>query len=67
MKNIEWLLAILLIIIGLTCLTVSGTTMLDAESVGTYLTTFIHLCMWMGLPVVIIGIIYMIILKKRDK
>ncbi|MFZ3580137.1 hypothetical protein [Virgibacillus sp. DJP39] len=67
MKKIEWLIAILLIIIGLTCLTVSGTTMWGTESMQSYFETFIFLCLWMGLPVVIIGIVYMIVLKKKDK
>lgn len=65
MKKIEWLITISLIIIGLACLTVSGTTMLGTESVRSYLKMFILLCLWTGLPVLIIGIVYIIILNKR--
>ncbi|MFZ3576699.1 hypothetical protein [Virgibacillus sp. DJP39] len=65
MKKIEWLIAGLLIIVGLTCLTVSGTTMWEPESVQSYLKTLIQLCLWMGLPVVIIGIIYVVVLKRN--
>ncbi len=65
MKKIEWLIAVLLILMGLVCLTVSATVMWGPESIETYLRTFIQLCLWMGLPIIIIGIIYLLFLKKR--
>ncbi|UOQ94013.1 hypothetical protein MUO14_03320 [Halobacillus shinanisalinarum] len=65
MKKIEWLIAALLILIGLICLTVSSTVMWGTESIETYLKTFIQLCLWMGIPILIIGIIYILFLKKR--
>ena len=65
MKKIEWLLALLLILIGLSCLTVSGTMMMGSESIDSYIHTFMQLCLWMGIPVVIIGIAYIVIKKKK--
>ncbi len=65
MKKIEWLIVALLIAMGLMCLTVSGTTMWGTESIESYLKTFLQLCLWMGLPILITGIIYFIILKNR--
>ncbi len=65
MNKIEWLIVILLITMGLMCLTVSGTVMWGTESIESYLKTFIQICLWMCLPISIIGIIYFIILKKR--
>ncbi|MBM7570556.1 LPXTG cell wall anchor domain-containing protein [Aquibacillus albus] len=65
MKKIEWLIVILLITMGLGCLTVSATTMWGTESFETYLTTFLQLCLWMGLPILILGIVYLLFLKKR--
>jgi heme/copper-type cytochrome/quinol oxidase subunit 2 len=67
MRKIEWLIAILLIVIGLGCLTISATTMLEAETLETYLSTFIQLCLWMGIPILVIGIIYVILKKRRSK
>ncbi|WP_188456534.1 hypothetical protein [Virgibacillus oceani] len=65
MKKIEWLFAAFLIGMGLMCLTVSGTTMLGTESIESYIKTFLQLCLWMGLPILIVGIAYLVILKKR--
>ncbi|MRH44468.1 hypothetical protein GH741_17630 [Aquibacillus halophilus] len=65
MNKIEWLLASLLIIIGLSCLTVSATTMLGTESMGSYLKTFIELCFWLGLPIVIMVFAYIVFIKRR--
>lgn len=62
MKKIEWLLALSLIIIGLTCLTVPAAT---NESIKSYVTTLIQICFWTGLPGIIIGVLYVIILVGR--
>lgn len=67
MKKIEWLLVVSLIIVGLACLTVSGTTMWGNESIKSYLTTLMQICFWTGLPGVIIGVLYVIILMGRKK
>lgn len=65
MKKIEWLLAVSLIIIGLSCLTISGVTMWGDESVKSYVTTLMQICFWTGIPGIIVGILYVIILIDR--
>ncbi|MFA7746158.1 hypothetical protein [Salinicoccus roseus] len=65
MKKIEWLIVVLLIAIGIMCLTASGTMMWGTGSIESYLKTFLEICLWMGLPILIIGIVYFVILKKR--
>ncbi|MFD1849703.1 hypothetical protein [Oceanobacillus bengalensis] len=65
MKKIEWLSAIILIVVGLTCLTVSGATMWGNESIKSYVTILMQICFWTGLPGVILGVVYLIILTKR--
>ncbi|SEB05562.1 hypothetical protein SAMN05421743_11472 [Thalassobacillus cyri] len=66
MKKIEWFIILLLIGTGLMCLTLSATTMWAAESSGeAYLKTFLQLCLWMGIPLVIVGFVYFVLLKKR--
>ncbi|GAB3796964.1 hypothetical protein [Virgibacillus kimchii] len=65
MKKIEWLLAISLIIIGLSCLTVSGATMWGNESFTYYVKILLQICFWTGLPGIIIGVLYVIILIGR--
>ncbi|WP_088051902.1 hypothetical protein [Virgibacillus dakarensis] len=68
MKKIEWLIAALLIAAGLICLTVSATTIWGTESIVSYFKTFVQLCLWTGLPFLIIGIVYFILLlKRKDK
>lgn len=68
MKKIEWLIVGLLIAMGLMCLTVSATTMWGTESVESYLTTFLQLCLWLVLPILILVIVYFLFLrKKKDK
>ncbi|MEN1969631.1 hypothetical protein WMZ97_16325 [Lentibacillus sp. N15] len=64
MKKIEWLIAGLLIVAGLICLTVSGTAIWETESIVSYFKTFIQLCLWTGLPLVVFGTIYLVILLK---
>lgn len=65
MKKIEWVLAGMLISMGLICLTASAATMGGAGSVSGILRTFLEICLWMGLPVLVIGIIYFLFLRKK--
>lgn len=64
MKRIEFMFAGLLIIIGLMCLTMSGTLMLN-QGITVYLKTFIQICLWMGIPLILVGIFYLFYRKKR--
>ena len=67
MRIIEWVLAVSLIIIGLTCLTIPAATMWGDGSIKSYLTIFMQICLWTGLPGIIIGVLYVIILMGRKK
>lgn len=67
MKKIEWLLAVLLIVIGLACLTVPSVTVWGDGTIKTYVTTLMQICFWTGLPGLIIGVLYVIILMGRKK
>jgi hypothetical protein len=67
MKRIEWLIVLLLIIIGLSCLTMSATSMMNPDSIRDYLTTLLKICLWTAIPAVAGGILYLVIKrKKRD-
>ncbi|MDP4553539.1 hypothetical protein Q9251_22065 [Alkalihalobacillus macyae] len=67
MRKFEWLMAIILIVAGLICLTISGTAILGPESINSYLLTLIQLCFWMGIPIIVVGILYFILLSKKKK
>ncbi|UYG98091.1 hypothetical protein [Cytobacillus firmus] len=64
MKRIEYVIAGLLVIIGLACLTTSGSYLMGA-GVDAYIMTFLQLCLLLGIPIVVIGIIYFILIRKR--
>ncbi|MCM3164087.1 MULTISPECIES: hypothetical protein [Bacillaceae] len=68
MKRIEYVIAGLLVIIGLACLTTSGSYLMGA-GIDAYIMTFLQLCMWLGIPIVVVGVIYLILIKfkKGDK
>lgn len=66
MKKTEMILAILLILVGIGCLTMSG-TILFQEDFALYFQTFIQVCLWIGVPILITGILYFIIFRKGDK
>lgn len=67
MKRFEWLMAITLIVAGITCLTISGTAILGPKSIDSYLLTLIQLCFWMGIPIIAVGVLYFILLSKKKK
>lgn len=64
MRRIEVFLAVLLVVIGILCLTMSGTLMLET-GLTVFLTTFVQVCLWMGIPLILTGIIYWRFTKKR--
>jgi Na+-driven multidrug efflux pump len=66
MKRVEWLIAVALVVIGLSCLTMSATYMLNPNSLKAYLNNFLQICIWIGIPMVIIAVTYYL-LKKKGK
>jgi len=66
MKWFEWFIAIVLVGLGLMCLTLSAMPRLHADIMG-FIRTMVQLCFWMGLPVLLIGIIYMIFLFFKNR
>jgi di/tricarboxylate transporter len=64
MKRIDYVIAGVLVLIGLLCLTTSGSYLIGF-SIEAYMETFLQLCMWIGIPIVVIGVIYFIILFLR--
>jgi membrane-anchored glycerophosphoryl diester phosphodiesterase (GDPDase) len=67
MKTFEWVIAIFLVLIGLFCMTVSGTLLMEPNSIGQYIHTLIKLCLWMGIPIFIVGLIYYVLLVKKRR
>ncbi|MDR6224040.1 hypothetical protein JOE21_000028 [Desmospora profundinema] len=65
MKWIEWLVVLSLVAIGLACLTMSATAFLDTPSIQPYLHMLVRICLWIGLPVLVVGLGYWIWRWKR--
>ncbi|MCQ6275945.1 hypothetical protein JMM81_13435 [Bacillus sp. V3B] len=66
MKRIEYVIAGLLVIIGIACLTMSGSYLMGA-GIGAYSMTFLQLYFWLGISIVVVSVIYFIIIKKGGK
>ncbi|MFS0558315.1 hypothetical protein [Brevibacillus sp. 179-C9.3 HS] len=62
----DWLIVALLIVTGLSCLTMSATWMMDHDSMSVYLHNFLKICLWTGVPALIVAVIYKF-LKIRQK
>ncbi|AQQ53336.1 hypothetical protein [Planococcus lenghuensis] len=57
MTKTELAIAVSLIIAGLLCLTMSGGLLFDPGS-ASFFGTFVQVCLWMGLPLLTVGIVY---------
>lgn len=64
MKKTEAILAGMLIAAGIVCLTMSGTLMLET-GLTVYLTTFVQICLWMSIPLILTGFLYWRYTRKR--
>jgi hypothetical protein len=65
MRWTEWGIALSLVVIGLSCLTVSATSILSPESIRPYLHTFLQICLWTGIPAFLAVLFYFIFSKKK--
>lgn len=63
----DWLIVLCFVAIGLSCLTMSATWMLDHDSLSEYLHNFLKICLWTGIPALIVALIYVLIKTKRRK
>jgi cadmium resistance protein CadD (predicted permease) len=66
MKWIEWVIVIFLVMIGLLCLTMSATSMMNPESMRIYFDTFVRICFWLVIPIFIGLGVYLIFYKKKE-
>lgn len=67
MKKTEWMIAFSLVVIGLSCLTMSATVMFNPNSIRAYLNTLLNICLWIGTPIIIVGVIYLILQRKGNR
>lgn len=65
MKIIDWIITLSLMLIGLSCLTMSATWLLNPETIHSYLATVLQICLWAGVPVFVAGLIYLFFIRKK--
>lgn len=65
MKVVEWVMAIALVVIGLSCLTMSANRFGDSDSISPYLNTLFQICLWAGGPVVVVSLVYLLFFRKK--
>ncbi|RKL69228.1 hypothetical protein CR203_04135 [Salipaludibacillus neizhouensis] len=65
MKRIEWILAISLVVIGLSCLTMSANWLVTPDSMRPYLNTLFLICFWACVPIIVATLLYLIFRKKK--
>lgn len=65
MKIIDWIITLSLMLIGLSCLTMSATWLLNPETIHSYLATVLQICLWAGVPVFFASLIYLIFKRKK--
>ncbi|WP_170007209.1 hypothetical protein [Bacillus fonticola] len=64
MKWLDWIIVILLVAIGIICLSISLTLTSGVSSFDTYVSSLLSIFLWFGLPVLVLSIIYWYV-KKR--
>lgn len=67
MKKSDWLIAGAFIFMGLSCFVMSLTLIDHSESVHAFLMGAVDICLWVGLPLTIIGLLYLWRRRRNGK
>ena len=65
MKRNDWLFAISLVIVGVSCLAMSATIIVNPSAVQAFLYNVLLICIWIGIPAFIATVLYL--LWNRNK
>jgi hypothetical protein len=66
-RKTEWMIALSLVVIGLSCLTMSATWIGNSDSFKSYLEMFLEICIWIGIPLAAAGVLYFIFKKRGER
>lgn len=67
MKKADWIIASSLMLFGLSCLLMSIVMVDHSASVHFYMLSVFHYCLWIGLPLMITGILYLWLKNRKRK
>lgn len=59
MKRLDWVIAVSFILVGFTCLVMSMSFIDHSESLHVLIMGIVRYFLWIGIPLVIISLIYM--------
>lgn len=65
MKRGDWIIALAFIITGLACLVISISFVNHSESVHAAMVSFVKYCLWLGVPLTLFGILYLLTRSKK--
>jgi hypothetical protein len=65
MKLLDYVIGIILILMGIGCLAMSG-SMFSRTTATLFIGVFTQICIWLAVPAIIIGIIYLFLKKRGD-
>ncbi|WP_209123606.1 hypothetical protein [Alkalihalobacillus sp. BA299] len=65
MKWMDWFIVILLLFIGLSCLSMSMTLTTDENSMYMFIVSLVKICLWVAVPSLLLGVFYLWIKKKK--
>lgn len=66
MRHLEWLIAGILIVLGLLCLSMAPTAMMGS-SMGGFFDSLISVCLWTAVPLLLLGSFYWFYIKKKNR
>jgi membrane protein implicated in regulation of membrane protease activity len=66
MKIIDYVIGIVLVLMGIGCLAMSG-SMFGRTSATLFVGVFTQICIWLAVPAIIIGIIYLFVKRRGNQ
>jgi len=67
MKKSDWVLAMLFIFIGLSCLTMSAASSIRFHSIQSYANVCLQICLWGGFPLIVAAVVYIFMKRRKDR
>lgn len=67
MGRLDWMIVSFLILIGLLCLTMSATWIMNPTSLYPYLHTFLTIGFWIVVPTMVVILILIKVRRRKDK
>lgn len=67
MKRMDWLIAGIFIVMGMSCFVMSMSFVDHSASVHEFFMTTMNYCIWIGVPLIVAGFLYLTIRRRKRK